>query len=109
MVEEPNFDYKYDLAYQKSFAARLSYRIMLIAAAVFLGAVMLFFYFMGDDMTRPLTRQILKYGSIVFILGLASLFIFCTHAIYQMVKPLKQFTESAISIAEGNLDTSFHH
>ena len=106
MVEEPNFDYKYDLAYQKSFAARLSYRIMVIAATVFLGAVMLFFYLMGDDMTRPLTREILKYGSIVFIFGLASLFIFCTRAIYKMVKPLKQFTESAISIAEGNLDAS---
>ena len=106
MVEEPNFDYKYDLAYKKSFAARLSFRIMGIAAGVFLVAVILFFYLMGDDMTRPLTRQILRYGSIVFIIGLASLFIFCTHAIYQMVRPLRQFTESVISIADGNLDAS---
>lgn len=58
MVEEPNFEYKYDLAYKKSFAARLSFRIMGIAAGVFLVAVILFFYLMGDDMTRPLTRQI---------------------------------------------------
>lgn len=106
MVEEPNFEYKYDLAYKKSFAARLSFRIMGIAAGVFLVAVILFFYFMGDDMTRPLTRQILKYGSVVFIIGLTSLFIFCTQAIYQMVKPLKQFTDSVMSIAKGNLDAS---
>jgi len=105
LVEEPNFNYKYDLAYQKSFAARLSFRIMGIAAGVFLAAVCLFFYFTGDSMTLPLTHQIVKYGTIVFIVGLTSLFIFCTWAIYQMVKPLQQFAESAISIAEGNLDT----
>ncbi len=105
MVEKPNFEYKYDLAYQKSFAARLSFRIMGIAAAVFLVAVGLFFYFTGDSMTLPLTHQIVKYGTIVFIVGLTSLFVFCTWAIYQMVKPLKEFTDSAVSIAEGNLDT----
>ena len=105
MVEEPNFNYKYELAYQKSFAARLSFRIMGIAAGVFLAAVCLFFYFTGDSMTLPLTHQIVKYGTIVFIIGLASLFVFCTWAIYRMVKPLQQFAESAISIAEGNLDT----
>ena len=33
------------------------------------------------------------------------MFVFCTWAIYRMVKPLQQFAESAISIAEGNLDT----
>ena len=104
MVEEPNFEYKYDLAYRKSFAARLSFRIMGIAAGVFLVAVILFFYFTGDSMTLPLTHQIVKYGTIVFIVGLTSLFIFCTWAIYQMVRPLRQFTESVISIAEGNLD-----
>jgi sigma-B regulation protein RsbU (phosphoserine phosphatase) len=104
MVEAPNFEYKYDLAYRKSFAARLSFRIMGIAAAVFLVAVILFFYFTGDSMTLPLTHQIVKYGTIVFIVGLTSLFVFCTWAIYQMVRPLRQFTESAISIAEGNLD-----
>ena len=105
MVEAPNFEYKYDLAYQKSFAARLSFRIMGIAAGVFLVAVCLFFYFTGDSMTLPLTHQIVKYGTIVFIVGLTSLFVFCTWAIYQMVKPLKEFTDSVVSIAEGNLDT----
>ncbi len=106
MVEAPNFEYKYDLAYRKSFAARLSFRIMGIAAAVFLVAVVLFFYFTGDSMTLPLTHQIVKYGAIVFIVGLTSLFIFCTWAIYQMVRPLRQFTESVMNIAEGNLDAS---
>ena len=105
MVEEPNFEYHYDLAYRKSFAARLSFRIMGVAAAVFLVAVILFFRFTGDSMTLPLTHQIVKYGSIVFVVGLASLFIFCTWAIYQMVRPLRQFTESVMSIANGNLDT----
>ena len=105
MVEEPNFEYKYDLAYQKSFAARLSFRIMGIAAGVFLAAVALFFYFTGDTMTLPLTHEIVKYGSIVFVVGLVSLFVFCTWAIYQMSRPLRQFSESAVSIAEGNLDT----
>jgi len=106
VVEEPNFEYNYDLAYRKSFAARLSFRIMGIAAGVFLVAVMLFFFFTGDSMTLLLTHQIVKYGSIVFVLGLTSLFIFCTWAIYQMVRPLRQFADSAISIADGNLDTS---
>ena len=44
MVEEPNFEYKYELAYQNSFAARLSFRIMSIAAGVFLVAVIRNFY-----------------------------------------------------------------
>ena len=105
MVEAPNFEYKYDLAYQKSFAARLSFRIMSIAAAIFLVAVAMFFYFTGDCMTLPLTHQIVKYGTLVFIVGLISLFAFCTWAICQMVKPLQQFTESAVSIANGNLHT----
>ena len=105
MVEEPNFEYKYDLAYRKSFAARLSFRIMSIAAVVFLVAVAMFFHFTGDSMTLPLTHQIVKYGTIVFIVGLISLFVCCTWAIYQMVKPLQQFTESAVSIANGNLHT----
>ncbi len=106
MVEAPNFEYKYDLAYRKSFAARLSFRIMGIAAVVFLVAVALFFHFTGDSMTLPLTHQIVKYGTVVFIVGLTSLFVFCTWAIYQMVRPLQQFTESAMNIAEGNLDVS---
>ena len=105
MIEEPNFEYEYDLAYRKSFAARLSFRIMGIAAAVFLLAVVLFFHFTGDSMTLPLTHQIVKYGAIVFIVGLTSLFVFCTWAIYQMSRPLRQFAESAVSIAGGNLDT----
>lgn len=105
MVEEPNFDYEYDLAYQKSFAARLSLRIMGIAAVVFMVAVILFFYFTGDSMSLPLTHQIVKYGTVTFIIGLVLLFVFCTIAIYQMVKPLKQFADSAVNIAEGNLDT----
>ena len=105
MVEKPNFEYKYDLAYKKSFAARLSFRIMGIAATVFLVAVGLFFYFTGDSMTLPLTHQIVKYGTIVFIVGLTSLFFLCTRAIYQMVKPLQDFTDAAVGIAEGNLDT----
>jgi len=106
VVEAPNFEYKYNLAYRKSFAARLSFRIMGIAATVFLVAVALFFHFTGDSMTLPLTHEIVKYGTIVFIIGLSSLFIFCTWAIYQMVRPLRQFTESAMSIAKGNLDAS---
>lgn len=106
MVEQPNFDYKYDLAYEKSFAARLSFRIMGIAAGVFLVAVALFFYFTGDSMTLPLTHQIVKYGTIVFIVGLTSLFVFCTWAIYHQVKPLRQFAEAAISIAQGNMDAT---
>ena len=106
MVEEPNFDYEYDLAYQKSFAARLSLRIMGIAAVVFMVAVILFFYFTGDSMSLPLTHQIVKYGTVTFIIGLVLLFVFCTIAIYQMVKPLKQFADSAVNIAEGNLDTA---
>ena len=75
-----------------------------IAAGVFLVAVALFFYFTGDSMTLPLTHQIVKYGTIVFIVGLTSLFVFCTWAIYNMVKPLRQFAESAISIAQGDMD-----
>ena len=105
MVEEPNFEYKYDLAYQKSFAARLSFKIMTIAAAVFLVAVLLFFYFTEDSMSLPMTHQIVKYGMVVFFVGLVSLFVCCTIAIYHMVKPLKQFSESAVNIAEGKLDT----
>ena len=77
-----------------------------IAAGVFLVAVALFFYFTGDSMTLPLTHQIVKYGTIVFIVGLTSLFVFCTWAIYHMVKPLRQFAESAISIAQGDMDAA---
>ena len=106
MVEEPNFEYKYDLVYQKSFAARLTFRIMSIAAVVFIVAVVLFFYFTGDSMSLPLTHQIVKYGLVVFVVGLALLFVACTVAIYRMVKPLQKFAESAVNIAQGNLDAS---
>ena len=105
MIEKPNFEYHYDLAYQKSFAARLSFKIMTIAAVVFLVAVLLFFYFTEDSMSLPMTHQIVKYGTIVFFVGLASLFVSCTIAIYRMVKPLRQFAEAAVNIAEGKLDT----
>ena len=105
MVEEPNFEYKYELAYQKSFAARLSFKIMTIAAMVFLVAVLLFFHFTEDSMSLPMTHEIVKYGTMVFFVGLALLFVFCTIAIYRIVKPLKQFAESAVNIAKGDLDT----
>ena len=78
MVEAPNFEYKYDLVYRKSFAARLSFTIMVIAAAVFLVAVLLFFHFTEDSMTLPLTHQIVKYGMVVFVVGLSALFVSCT-------------------------------
>ena len=105
MVEEPNFEYEYELAYQKSFAARLSFKIMTIAAMVFLVAVLLFFHFTEDSMSLPMTHEIVKYGTMVFFVGLALLFVFCTIAIYRIVKPLKQFAESAVNIAKGDLDT----
>lgn len=78
---------------------------MTVAAVVFIVAVLLFFYFTEDSMSLPMTHQIVKYGTVVFFVGLASLFIFCTIAIYRMVKPLKQFAGSAVNIAEGKLDT----
>ena len=231
MIKEPNFEYNYDLAFRKSFAARLSFAILLIAAGVFL-AVMLIYLFAqqerikeetalkartqlhdavmhisleavkhkatGDTLTdseiirllqavqpyehsftlltdaqHNLTytsnqestsripqselQQIIKTmaseksgmkevlkdkntslliyehikdcgrsaavvcsrtdilleykplilnGFLAFILGLSILFTASTLAIYKMVRPLHLFAESAISIAEGNLDAS---
>ena len=104
MVEEPNFEYKYDLAFRKSFAARLSLAILAIAAGVFLTAVMVFFYFTEDSMSVPLSGRIIMYGIVIFIVGAIALFVGCTIAIYRLVKPLRQFADSAISIADGDLE-----
>jgi hypothetical protein len=41
---------------------------MTIAAAVFLVAVLLFFYFTEDSMSLPMTHQIVKYGMVVLCL-----------------------------------------
>ena len=48
MVEKPNFDFKYDLVLWKSFAARLSFAILAIAAGVFLAAMLTFLYFQQE-------------------------------------------------------------
>lgn len=45
MVEAPKFEYKYDLALWKSFSARLSLAILIIAAGVFLVAMLTYLYF----------------------------------------------------------------
>lgn len=45
MIEAPNFEYKYDLALWKSFSARLSVAILIIAAGVFLVALLTYLYF----------------------------------------------------------------
>jgi sigma-B regulation protein RsbU (phosphoserine phosphatase) len=50
-------------------------------------------------------KTLIFYGAIAFILGLLVLTSICAFAIHRMVSPLHQFTESAMSIAEGNLDT----
>ena len=230
MIEQPNFEYKYDLAFRKSFAARLSFAILVIAAGVFLAAMIAYLYFQqeqvkvetamkartqlhegatqmlllaakteaegvtvgtedyvnilkdvqpyknsftimtdlhgellfcSNDAMRQLSspdqdkilqimgsgrkgmEEVLKgkdlsllihepvedcgiaiavvcsrvdilsayqplilYGAIAFILGLIVLFACCAFAIYRMVRPLHQFADSAMSIAEGNLDAS---
>ena len=105
MVEDPNFDYKYDLVYTKSFATRLSFAIMVIAAGVFLLAVLVFFHFTEESMTVPLSGKLLKYGAVVFVVGLLVLFTGCTIAIFHLVRPLRQFADAAVNIAEGKLDT----
>jgi len=106
VVEEPNFEYKYDLAYRKSFAARLSLAILEIAAFVFLMAVLVFFYFTEESMMAPLNRRLVLYGVVVFIVGLSALFVGCTIVIYKLVRPLRQFADSAMSIADGNMDAA---
>ncbi len=49
MVEDPQFDYHYDLAFRKSFAARLSISILVIAAGVFLVAMLTYLYFFQES------------------------------------------------------------
>ena len=49
MVEAPKFEYKYDLALWKSFSARLSVAILLIAAGVFLVAMLTYLYFSEES------------------------------------------------------------
>lgn len=230
MIEKPNFDYTYDHALRKSFSMRLSFAILVIAASVFLAAMLIYFYVSEESMKEETARkaktelhdavnqmrmkaviaeakgesvsleqlieilrevhpykhsytlmadstgrfvfmsdstlldkgmssmnelrstmlkgksgmqEVLKgsdislliyepvgtrgmkaavvcsrtdilasykslifYGAIAFILGLAILFVSCAIAIYRMVHPLHLFAESAMSIAEGNLDTT---
>lgn len=50
MIEEPNFDFKYELALYKSFAARLSLAILLIVAGVFLVATLSIIYFQQEQL-----------------------------------------------------------
>ena len=223
MVEEPEFEYKYEMFWQKSFSARISVSVLTIAATVFLVAVLSFIFLSQETMKQLMTTKartqlhdavmemrletaqrdsmdtadyvdilhevhpydhsctlladvggrllfvsdttmladILKAGlsakvqhdengvqkvfdgtklsllvheqvegtdfvaavicshldilstywrpivycGVVFVVGLLLLFTFCTYAIWREVKPLQQFTESAMSIANGNLDT----
>ena len=229
MIEAPNFEYKYDLALWKSFSARLSTAILLIAAGVFLAALLTYLFFseeqvkeetavkartelhdavmamrlqaaeaeargdtmglaeyvallqavkpykhsftlmtdsarqlvhVGDTLVQhctaaelqsivgamgsgqsgmkevfqgarlslliyePVQKQglsaavvcsrvdilssyktLIFYGVVAFLIGLLVLFGCCAVAIYRMVKPLHLFADSAMSIADGNLDT----
>ena len=229
MIEAPNFEYKYDLALWKSFSARLSSAILLIAAGVFLAALLTYLYFseeqvkeetavkartelhdavmtmrlraaeaeargdtmglaeyvallqavkpykhsftlmtdsarqlvhVGDTLVQHCTaaelqsivgamgsgqsgmkevfqgarlslliyepvqkrglsaavvcsrvdilssyKTLIFYGVVSFLIGLLVLFGCCAVAIYRMVKPLHLFADSAMSIADGNLDT----
>ena len=229
MIEAPNFEYKYDLALWKSFSARLSTAILLIAAGVFLAALLTYLYFseeqvkeetavkartelhdavmtmrlqaaeaeargdtmglaeyvallqavkpykhsftlmtdsarqlvhVGDTLVQHCTaaelqsivgamgsgqsgmkevfqgarlslliyepvqkrglsaavvcsrvdilssyKTLIFYGVVAFLIGLLVLFGCCAVAIYRMVKPLHLFADSAMSIADGNLDT----
>ena len=57
MVEEPNFEYKYDLAFRKSFAARLSFSILGIAAAVFLVGLITFLYFQQEMVKEETAKK----------------------------------------------------
>ena len=49
MVEAPKFEYKYDLALWKSFSARLSVAILVIAAGIFLIAMLTYLYFSEES------------------------------------------------------------
>ena len=50
-------------------------------------------------------QPLIVWGLVSFFLGLIILFVACAIAIHHMTKPLHQFVESAVHIAEGNLDT----
>ena len=65
----------------------------------------MFFHFTEESLTIPLSGKLLKYGAGIFIVGLLALFTGCTIAIFHLVRPLRQFADAAVSIAEGNLDT----
>ncbi len=57
MIEEPSFDYKYDLALWKSFAARLSVNVLGIAAAVFLLSTLTYLYFFEESVKEKTAQQ----------------------------------------------------
>lgn len=57
MVEEPNFEYKYDLALWKSFSARLSFAILTIAAAVFLVAILGYLYIQQEQVKEETAQK----------------------------------------------------
>ncbi len=50
-------------------------------------------------------EPLIVWGLVSFLIGLLVLFVACAIVIYRMAKPLHQFAESAVHIAEGNLDT----
>lgn len=57
MVEEPNFEYKYNMAPRRSFAARLSLTILAIAACVFLVAMLAYLFFTEDIINKESTLK----------------------------------------------------
>ena len=105
MTESPNFNYNYELAFRKSFSARLTAAILGIAASVFLVAVLVFFYFSKGSLTEPLSGELIMYGGAVFVVGLTALFIGCRWVVVRLVRPLQLFADAALSIADGNLET----
>ena len=50
-------------------------------------------------------QPLIVRGMFSFLIGLIIMFVACAIAIYRMTKPLNQFAESAVHIAEGNLDS----
>lgn len=50
-------------------------------------------------------KTMILYGAVAFVLALLILTTISAYAIHRMVSPLHAFSESARSIAEGNLDT----
>ncbi|MBR5687453.1 MAG: SpoIIE family protein phosphatase [Prevotella sp.] len=57
MIEEPNFDYQYNLAFRKSFAARLTFSILLIATGVFLVAALIYLYVTEDSVKQETAQK----------------------------------------------------